>query len=185
MASTLMNKLVIVVLAVLRSWATEAMARTLPEAASMAERHEQWMAQYDRKYSDDAEKESHLQKFKENAEFVEKFNSEGNRTYKLSLNAFADLTTEEFVASRTGYKMRSNQSRSDNINASFMYESLTDIPMSMDWRDQEAVTPIKDQRKCGKKLFCKFLHALIVFLLKYCCSPITKEKQQEIKINPR
>jgi hypothetical protein len=66
-----------------------------------------------------------------------------------------------------------------------MYESLTDIPMSMDWRDQEAVTPIKDQRKCGKKLFCKFLHALIVFLLKYCRLPITKEKQQEIKINPR
>ena len=148
-----MNKLVIVVLAVLGSWATEAMARTLPEtAASMVERHKQWMAQYDRKYSDDAEKESRLQIFKENAEFVEKFNREGNRTYKLSLNAFADLSTEEFVASRTGYKMRSNQSRSDNINASFMYESLTDIPMSMDWRDQEAVTPIKYQGKCGKKV---------------------------------
>jgi KDEL-tailed cysteine endopeptidase len=175
MASTLMNKLVIVVLAVLGSWATEAMARTLPEAAaSMAERHEQWMAQYDRKYSDDAEKESRLQKFKENAEFVEKFNSEGNRTYKLSLNAFADLSAEEFVASRTGYKMRSNQSRSDNINASFMYESLTDIPMSMDWRDQEAVTPIKNQGKCGKKLFCIFLH-LLLFLLKYYRSRLTKQ----------
>jgi KDEL-tailed cysteine endopeptidase len=144
MALTLM----IVMLAILGTWTSETTSLTLQEA-SMVERYEQWMAQYDRKYTDDVEKESRFKIFKENAEFVEKVNNEGNRTYKLSLNAFADLTNEEFIASRTGYKI-TNQSRSTNSNpSSFRYESLTDIPMTVDWREQEAVTPIKDQGQCG------------------------------------
>jgi KDEL-tailed cysteine endopeptidase len=40
---------------ILGTWTSQAMSRTLQEA-SMEERHEQWMSQYDRKYSDDAEK---------------------------------------------------------------------------------------------------------------------------------
>jgi len=144
MALTLM----IVMLAIFGTWTSETKSLTLQEA-SMVERYEQWMAQYDRKYTDDVEKESRFKIFKENAEFVEKVNNEGNRTYKLSLNAFADLTNEEFIASRTGYKI-TNQSRSTNSGpSSFRYESLTDIPMTVDWREQEAVTPIKDQGQCG------------------------------------
>ncbi|GLT54450.1 hypothetical protein SLA2020_276490 [Shorea laevis] len=144
MALTLM----IVMLAILGTWTSETKPLTLQEA-SMVERYEQWMAQYDRKYTDDVEKESCFKIFKENAEFVEKVNNEGNHTYKLSLNAFADLTNEEFIASRTGYKI-TNQSRSTNSGpSSFRYESLTDIPMTVDWREQEAVTPIKDQGQCG------------------------------------
>jgi KDEL-tailed cysteine endopeptidase len=71
MALTLGKKLVIVMLTILGSWTSQATSRTLHEA-SMVERHEQWMAQYDRKYADDAEKESRFKIFKENAEFVEK-----------------------------------------------------------------------------------------------------------------
>jgi KDEL-tailed cysteine endopeptidase len=90
------------VLTILGTWTSQARAtsRTLQEA-SMAERHEQWMVQYDRKYSDDVEKESCFKIFKEIAELVDKVNKEGKRTYKLSLNAFADLTSDEFIASRT------------------------------------------------------------------------------------
>jgi KDEL-tailed cysteine endopeptidase len=150
MALTLGKKLVIVMLTILGSWTSQATSRTLHEAF-MVERHEQWMAQYDRKYADDAEKESRFKIFKENAEFVEKINSVGNHSYKLSLNAFSDLTTEEFVASRTGYKI-TNQSRSTNVNTSFRYENLSDIPMTMDWREQGAVTPVKNQGQCGKKI---------------------------------
>ncbi|GLT54447.1 hypothetical protein SLA2020_276460 [Shorea laevis] len=115
--------LLIVMLAILGTWTSKTTSLTLQEA-SMVERYEQWMAQYDRKYTDDVEKESRFKIFKENAEFVEKVNNERNRTYKLSLNAFADLTTEEFIASRTGYKI-TNQSRARSCH------------------------PIKDQGQCG------------------------------------
>jgi KDEL-tailed cysteine endopeptidase len=48
--------------------------------------------------------------------------------------------------------MITNQSRSAKKSSSFRYESLSDIPTTMDWRDQEAVTPIKDQGQCGKRI---------------------------------
>jgi KDEL-tailed cysteine endopeptidase len=116
----------------------------------MAERHEQWMSRsvwsqvFRRKREGINETFQDIQRkcriCRESQQRKDR-----NRTYKLSLNAFADLTTEEVPATRTGYKMVTNQSRSGK-NASFRYESLSDhIPTSMDWRDQEAVTPIKDQ----------------------------------------
>ncbi len=77
MALTLRKKLILVMFTILGTWTSQAMSRTLQEA-SMEERHEQWMSQYDRKYSDEKEKElmRHFKIFKENAEFVEKANSE-------------------------------------------------------------------------------------------------------------
>nr|POE71013.1 senescence-specific cysteine protease sag39 [Quercus suber] len=122
------------------------MCRTLLED-SLAERHEQWMVQYGRSYKDSAEKEKRFKIFKDNVEYIDKFNNEGNRTFKLSANMFADLTNEEFVASHTGYKISTQPS---SLKAkSLKYENLTEIPMTMDWREKGAVTSIKDQGRCG------------------------------------
>ncbi|KAK9220715.1 hypothetical protein WN944_009138 [Citrus x changshan-huyou] len=91
-----------------------------------------------------------LKIFKENLEYIEKANKEGNRTYKLGTNRFSDLTNDEFRALYTGYKMPSPSHRS-TTSSTFKYQnlSMTDVPTSLDWRDKEAVTPIKDQRECG------------------------------------
>uniref|UniRef100_A0A7N2LH65 Uncharacterized protein n=1 Tax=Quercus lobata TaxID=97700 RepID=A0A7N2LH65_QUELO len=121
------------------------MSRTLLED-SIAGRYQQWMAKYGRNYEDDAEKEKRFKIFKDNVEYIDKVNNEGNRTYKLSVNEFADLTTEEFIATRTGYKISSQPS---SPKTSFRYENLTEIPMTMDWREKGAVTPIKNQEQCG------------------------------------
>ncbi|KAA8519682.1 hypothetical protein F0562_013873 [Nyssa sinensis] len=122
------------------------MSRTLPRA-SMSERHEQWMARYGREYKDNAEKERRFKIFMDNVQFIESFNSAGNRPYKLGINQFADQTNEEFQSSRNGYKIPSN-SRSSRTTP-FRYESVTAVPSSMDWRKKGAVTPIKDQGQCG------------------------------------
>ncbi|KAJ4700518.1 Cysteine Protease [Melia azedarach] len=119
--------------------------RTLQES-SFVEKHEQWMAEYGRTYQDEAEKQLRLNIFKQNLEYVEKANKEGNRTYKLSVNKFSDLTNEEFRALYTGYKMPSNSRPS---TTSFRYENLTDVPPSKDWRQEGAVTGIKQQGSCG------------------------------------
>uniref|UniRef100_A0A7N2R3A5 Vignain n=2 Tax=Quercus lobata TaxID=97700 RepID=A0A7N2R3A5_QUELO len=121
------------------------MCRTLLED-SIVGRHQQWMAKYGRNYEDDAEKVKRFKIFKDNVEYIDKVNSEGNRTYKLSVNEFADLTTEEFIATRTGYKISSQPS---SPKTSFRYENLTEIPTTMDWREKGAVTPIKNQEQCG------------------------------------
>ncbi|KAF7803344.1 senescence-specific cysteine protease SAG39-like [Senna tora] len=54
-------------------------------------RHLEWMAQYGRSYGSEAEKEKRFGIFMQNLEYIEKFNSAGNKSYKLGLNQFADL----------------------------------------------------------------------------------------------
>ncbi|KAM0048910.1 putative fruit bromelain [Helianthus debilis subsp. tardiflorus] len=105
---------------------TEVMSRSLHEA-SMVEKHEQWMAAHGRVYKDTAEKEI-----------------EGGKSYRLGVNAFTDLTSEEFRASRNGFKVSSHPRATG-----FRYENLTAVPSSMDWRQKGAVTPVKDQGQCG------------------------------------
>ncbi|WCJ32696.1 Cysteine proteinases superfamily protein [Euphorbia peplus] len=123
--------------------ASLATARTLQDA-SMQTMHEQWMTRYGRVYNDPDEKEMRFNIFKQNVQFIESFNKAGAKSYKLGTNQFADLTNQEFK-SRNGFKghMRSEQA------GSFRYENISSVPTSMDWRENGAVTPIKDQGQCG------------------------------------
>ncbi|CAL9015620.1 unnamed protein product [Prunus brigantina] len=143
------NLVVIAIFIVLGTLASQATSRTLSEA-SIAAKHDQWMTKYGRVYADNAEKERRFAIFKKNVQFVEKFNTEGNKTYKLGLNEHSDLSDEEFLRQRTGYKRATELTSSANI--SFRYEDLspTDVPPSIDWREKGAVVPIKDQgSSCG------------------------------------
>ncbi|KAL2593143.1 hypothetical protein AAZX31_12G122900 [Glycine max] len=115
------------------------MSRKLHET-SMRERHEQWMAEYGKVYKDAAEKEKRFLIFKHNVEFIESFNAAANKPYKLGVNHLADLTVEEFKASRNGLKRPYELSTTP-----FKYENVTAIPAAIDWRTKGAVTSIKDQ----------------------------------------
>ncbi|XVF60853.1 hypothetical protein PTKIN_Ptkin08bG0081400 [Pterospermum kingtungense] len=122
------------------------MCRKVNEA-SLTERHEQWMAEHGRVYNNDAEKQMRFKIFKSNVEFIESFNAARNRAYNLSINEFAYQTNEEFRAHRNGYKRP--QGLTSRKETSFMYENMTTLPNSIDWRKRGAVTPIKYQAQCG------------------------------------
>ncbi|KAG9442041.1 hypothetical protein H6P81_017895 [Aristolochia fimbriata] len=125
------------------------MSRTLPEASMMSKRHEEWIAKYEQVYKDSAEKEKRFQIFSENVELIEAFNNNaGGNTFKLRVNEFADLTNQEFRASRNGFRRPSNL-KDTSTSSHFMYENVTAVPSTMDWRKKGAVTPVKDQGQCG------------------------------------
>ncbi|KAI5433469.1 senescence-specific cysteine protease SAG39 [Lathyrus oleraceus] len=122
-------------------------SRTLQDS-SMYEKHEQWMNHYGKVYKDHQEKDKSLKTFSENVNYIEAFNNaNNNKPYKLGINEFADLTNEEFVASRNKFKghMCSSITRTSN----FKYENVTAIPSTVDWRKKGAVTPVKNQGQCG------------------------------------
>ncbi|XP_009629965.1 senescence-specific cysteine protease SAG39-like [Nicotiana tomentosiformis] len=133
-------------LLVLVSFASQATSRDLYEAASMVQKHEQWMSHFGRVYKDDVEKAKRFKIFQHNVEYIEFVNKAGTRPYKLGINEFADLSNEEFRDTRNGYKMTSHQQLSKTT--SFKYANVT-APATMDWRTKGAVTGIKDQGQCG------------------------------------
>ncbi|MBA0873216.1 hypothetical protein Goshw_029428, partial [Gossypium schwendimanii] len=122
----------------------EATSRTTLEDASMYERHQQWMVQYGRVYRDTNERQKCFQIFKQNVARIDSFNAANNKPYKLGVNQFADLTNQEFTASRNGFKGH----MCSNTATTFKYENATALPSTVDWRKKGAVTPIKDQGQC-------------------------------------
>ncbi|KAK1321960.1 hypothetical protein QJS10_CPA03g00139 [Acorus calamus] len=104
----------------------QATSRTYPEV-SMKQKHEQWMARYRRVYADPAEKERRFKIFKDNVAFIESFNNNGTHSYKLGVNAFADMTREEFRASNTGGYWPSHQETGLPANQMrrFKYENVS------------------------------------------------------------
>ncbi|XP_058758097.1 senescence-specific cysteine protease SAG39-like [Vicia villosa] len=125
--------------------AIQVTSRTLQDD-SMYERHGQWMSHYNKVYKDRQEREKRLETFTKNVNYIEAFNNADN-TYKLGINEFADLTNEEFIASRN--KFKGHVCSSITRTTTFKYENVSAIPSTVDWRKKGAVTPVKNQGQCG------------------------------------
>jgi cathepsin L len=69
----------------------------------------------------------------------------GMHSYKVAMNKFADMTSEEFVAMYNGYKNAPVR----KVEHEFMTPQNFKAPDSVDWRDKGYVTPVKDQGQCG------------------------------------
>lgn len=131
--------------------ASLASARSFPEL-TMSDRFEHWLGKFGRVYVDEAEKGKRFEIFRKNVKYIESHNANSGKKYKLGINAFTDLTKEEFKAMRNGYKPKSSKFPSSlSKSTSFKYGnlSLDALPVAVDWRKKGAVTPVKDQGQCG------------------------------------
>ncbi|RWV93496.1 hypothetical protein GW17_00044197 [Ensete ventricosum] len=127
------------------SWSWSAVSGTNP--MTPIDMFEQWIAQHGRKYANESEKSYRLGVFTRNLDYVNAFRRVGNRSYTVDLNRFADLTEEEFVAAYTTTGPRPSVSSYPGLKP-FRYANVT-APSSIDWRNEGAVTPVKDQARCG------------------------------------
>ncbi|XP_071729352.1 vignain-like, partial [Rutidosis leptorrhynchoides] len=112
--------------------------------------YDRWRTHHNIEEVRNDEKAQRFNVFKANVHHVHKSNKM-DRPYKLSLNKFAAMTNHEFRNTYAGSKISHYRAlrgvRKGNLT--FMYHNADNIPPSVDWRERNAVTPPKDQGKCG------------------------------------
>lgn len=92
--------------------------------------------------------------FMENAHKVEKHNKLfglGLVTYRLGMNKYADMLHHEFIQTLNGFNKTKNLLKSGDRDDSitFIPPANIKLPDQVDWRDEGAVTGVKDQGHCG------------------------------------
>jgi len=70
----------------------------------------------------------------------------GLESFHLGHNAMSDMSPQEFMAKKTGF--RASTARKVNATIEFRGLGALQLPQSVDWR-ATAVTPVKDQGECG------------------------------------
>ncbi|KAK3120063.1 hypothetical protein QOZ80_9AG0680880 [Eleusine coracana subsp. coracana] len=60
--------------------------------------------EHGRTYKDEAEKARRFEVFKAIVDFIDRTNAAGEKNYSLGISKFADLITDEFTTTYTGFK---------------------------------------------------------------------------------
>jgi C1A family cysteine protease len=134
-----MNKLIL--LAALL--ATSAFAEIHVSAPEIKLLWSTWKSINDKVYAQ-SEEITRFTAFVENYVNVVTLNNE-NSGAKFALNQFADLTDEEFKAH---FGLHQDEPIFNQVESHLDYSILA-LPESVDWRQKGAVTPVKNQKKCG------------------------------------
>ncbi|GLJ20661.1 hypothetical protein SUGI_0376210 [Cryptomeria japonica] len=111
--------------------------------------YERWQSEHGKAYNGLDEKETRFHIFKSNLLYIDVQNRKNN-SFSLGLNQFADLTHDEFKSMYLGTVFRSSRHHS-NTSPSIRYKYIEgeQMPESVDWRKNGAVTEVKDQGTCG------------------------------------
>ncbi|XP_052190208.1 cysteine proteinase mucunain-like [Diospyros lotus] len=119
--------------------------RTDEEVMAM---YEAWLVKHGKVYNALGEKDRRFEIFKDNLRFIDEHNAE-NRTYRVGLNRFADLTNEEYRAMYLGTRTRGTRQRLSKKSDRYAPVAGEALPDCVDWREKGAVVGVKDQGSCG------------------------------------
>ncbi|KAL3621136.1 putative cysteine protease rd21b [Castilleja foliolosa] len=121
-------------------------ARSESEALAL---YESWLVKHGKAYNALGEKERRFEIFKDNLRFIDEHNSV-DRSYKVGMNRFADLTNEEYRSRfASGRLERGAGLKSRSASDRYATKVGEKLPGSVDWREKGAVAPVKDQGQCG------------------------------------
>lgn len=119
---------------------------TLAAARGYDALFEQFVTEFEKVYSAE-ERALRKEVFAQNMAFIEARNAE-DHPYKLGVTAFADLTPEEF-SDYLGYRHSAKDTLAAPVLGTHVADPDASVPDSVDWRTKGAVTPVKNQGRCG------------------------------------
>ncbi|XP_064434984.1 procathepsin L-like [Mirounga angustirostris] len=117
-----------------------------PEADQSSDaRWSRWKAAHGKLY-DENEEGWRRAVWTKNMQMIERHNqeySQGKHSFAMAMNAFGDLTSEEFKQVLNDLKIQKREE--GNV---FQAPLFAETPSSVDWREKGYVTPVKDQGQC-------------------------------------
>lgn len=145
----------------------------LPTENQLLTLYDKWLAKYHRNYKDnEGEKDRRFEIFKDNLWFILDHNNNGNLTYKLGLNRFADLSNDEYRSMFLADKVVTDNKQLFTGDDRYKYETGDELPESIDWRDKGAVAPVKDQSQTFGIGEFNLLKVIVFFIFIDFCSYI-------------
>jgi len=108
-----------------------------------------WRIKYNKTYENKINLTDQFSAWRMNRDFINEHN-EDHTDYVLELNYFADIHYPHWMHRKSYNQVMANHTRKHIIPTLNEIQTLSiDLPDSIDWRDKDVVTPIKNQQQCG------------------------------------
>jgi len=107
----------------------------------------EWLTFHDKMYTAEEFQNRYII-FKDNMDFVASWNAAGDSETVLGLNKFADMTNDEYRNTLLGFKPKGKPAVLEP-SSPVVGKIHIGLPLSVDWRLNGSVTPVKDQGQCG------------------------------------
>jgi len=101
-----------------------------------------WCNKFEKTYDSPSERNYRVGIFYTNLQHINKENA-AQKSYKLAMNQFTDLTTSEFLEMYTGFKPKATKTMN------YVTLPTANLPTTVNWVTAGAVTAIKNQGQCG------------------------------------
>ncbi|KAH0683966.1 hypothetical protein KY290_022601 [Solanum tuberosum] len=119
--------------------------RTHDEVMSL---YESWLVEHKKVYNALGEKDKRFQIFKDNLKYIDEHNAMPEKSYKLGLTKFADLTNEEYRSIYLGTKPDASRRLSSRQSDRYAPKVGDSLPESVDWVKKGVLVGVKDQGQC-------------------------------------
>ncbi|XP_040067842.1 procathepsin L-like [Ixodes scapularis] len=127
-------------------------ANDVGDDANLKAEWEAFKAKYGKSYASEAEEHFRMKVYMKKRQEVSAHNEKyanGEVSFYLGMNEFSDLPQKEFVRLRNGYRGKKFVGQPSPRLEPPADAQDSPLPESVDWRVKGAVTPVKNQRRCG------------------------------------